>query len=85
MGERLRRIAITTFGLLLAGSLLAACTVSFSAGALGAVLSTLAFGALLAGVSTGTAGCTADESDPIDTGIGPCLSAQVTDTRVSWS
>lgn len=78
MGKRLRRMSIATCGMLLAGSVLAACTVSVPAGLLGAILSLAAFGALVVGLGVGTAGCEEDSgtnlrAPPGD--VSACLSA----------
>ena len=72
MGKRLRRMGIATCGLLLAGSVLTACTVSIPAGLFGALLSLAAFVALIVGLGVGTAGCEEDSASTPP--IGPCLS-----------
>jgi hypothetical protein len=78
MGKRLRSMGVATCCVLLTASVLTACTVSVPAGLLGAILSAMAFGALIVGIGAGSAGC---EDDP----AGNNLRAPPTDTGSSTS
>jgi hypothetical protein len=64
---------LTGLGLLLAASVLTACTVSVSGGMAG-VISALALGAALLGLGASTSGCDDSVGACLSSDVGPCLS-----------